>query len=318
MRQTAIMDFLSEGGGPEGGWAPTSERVLNTAELGPDSLPSVPAFDQFSARRSGSSPVRTAEKAEPGPRPLTAEDLAALEAVTRSEPAPRTATGPPPPAKPPPRPEPEPPGPPVRDPDFIPTWPPEGHTAWIRADHRPPRTGRAGLGAAVLRYGRRAMGLVLVLAVASVASWYFVPRPGGPAVAATWDPSVVPTAAFVAHQERLPWKHPVRVVFLPRSAYEQRFGESLASVHSRPGPAGTGMAQFVPSGQVVYMNGSSLDIYARYALAGQLTEALRSEYPGLASAAAVQAQALRVQAMFVRQLSTTQVHALHVEQARGA
>jgi hypothetical protein len=33
MRQTAIMDFLSDLRGHEGGWAPTSERVLQTSSV---------------------------------------------------------------------------------------------------------------------------------------------------------------------------------------------------------------------------------------------------------------------------------------------
>jgi hypothetical protein len=376
MRQTAIMDFLADGRGGAAVWAPTSERVLQTAELSgggdcgvaaataslsqflaapaaPDSLPSVPAFDQFSARRSGLGPAATEVVRTTGPPALTADDLDALEDLTYAElaaargvdpaaverltgvrlgrPPARPGLGPPPPHLPnepataPPAPaltQPgpvgAPPPPAAPAPDALPTWPPPGHMA--PAGHHPlrPRSRWAGLRRGSFRRRRRALGAIALLAVAAAAAWYFLLRPGAPSTPSAWDSRVVPTVAFVAHQERLAWKHPVRVVFLPKSEYQARFGETLASAQSRPGPAGRDVAEYVASGPVVYVNGASLDFYARYALVGQLTEALRAQYPGSASAALVRANAIRVQSAYLSDLSAAQVRALRAEQARDA
>ena len=368
MRQTAIMDFLADWRGPDGTWAPTSERVLHTAELGsdtgaaapavaaataslaqflagpadPDSLPSVPSFDQFSARPGRFGSIRPEEPASAGPYPLTTEDFDALEDLTYAElaqargvdpaaierlsgvklerppgrpaPAPPLPTPTPPPPRPAVRPvaaaPPPPPPPAAPAAPVLPTWPPEGHAgAPVRARQQWPRRRRAPL------RPFRVIAAVALLGAVAAAAWYFLLRPSGPSTPSGWDGRVASTVAFVAHEERLPWKHPVRVVFLSRAGFQQRFGELLASAQSRPGPVGTDVADYEASGQVVYVSGDSLDYYGRYALAGQLTEALRAQYPGSASAAMTRAQALRIQTVYLSELSPAQLRALRAEQA---
>ena len=351
MRQTAIMDFLSDGRGQGGGWVPTSERVLQAGELTgesdaveaatasltqfvsppgvTDSLPSVPAFDQFSARRSAMGPVVTQERPPTTAPTLTPDDLAALEELTNAElvqargTAPAPASSPAPPIAPPtaapstpapprirprPVPAPAPPSTPARD--ILPTWPPGGHVvpAWqYQAPNRRPGSG--------FRPGR-ILAVLVLLALAGGVAWYFLLRPQPRPAPSAWDPRVSSTVAFVSHVERLSWKHPVSVVFLSRSGFQQKFRASIAAAGSRPEPAGIDVVQYVPSSRVVYVLGTSLDYYGRYALAGQLTEALRAQYPASASTAFVRAQAVRVQATFLSGLSADQIQSFLAEQAR--
>jgi hypothetical protein len=381
MRQTAIMDFLSDLRGHDGGWAPTSERVLQTDQLGrevneppepvlaaataslakfrtgpsdPDSLPSVPSFDRHSARPSHLGPLGTPteEPGSPAAPVLSADDLDALADLTYAElarvrgidpaaverlsnvklgrPTPRPASAPAPPHPGPPAPipapapvatAPAPPRPPARPvvappppaARALPTWPPEGHVPQPTAQyHRPswPKPRRSG------RPARRVLAALVVVAVAAAAAWYFVVRPAAPSAPSAWDPRVVSTVALVAHADGLAWKHPVRVVFLARSSYQERFSPAPGSARRGSAPAGTDVARYVPSSRTVYMSGSNLDYYSRFALTGQLAEALRAQYPGPADAALTRALATRAQDAYLSKLSAAQLRVLQVEQAQ--
>ena len=168
------------------------------------------------------------------------------------------------------------------------------------------------------RRTRRALALLALIALGGGAGWYFFLRPKAPSTTSAWDPRVASTVAFVSHEEGLAWKHPIQVQFLSHASYQARFGESLASAGAQAGPVGSDVAEYVPARGVVYVSGATLDYYSRLALTGQLAEALRDQYPGSASAAAVRILAGKAQSSYLSELSAAQIRALHVEQAQHA
>jgi hypothetical protein len=154
------------------------------------------------------------------------------------------------------------------------------------------------------------MGLLALVALAGGVAWYLAFRPHPPHSPVAWYARVVSAAVFVGHEQHLSRKHPVTVSFLADGAFQARFGESLAAARPGPGPAGTGLAQYVSSADTIFVRGTSVDFLTRYALVGQLVEALRGQYASGADAA-------QAQAAYVRSLTPAQVQTLRAEQARG-
>jgi hypothetical protein len=112
------------------------------------------------------------------------------------------------------------------------------------------------------------MGLLALVALAGGVAWYLAFRPHPPHSPVAWYARVVSAAVFVGHEQHLSRKHPVTVSFLADGAFQARFGESLAAARPGPGPAGTGLAQYVSSADTIFVRGTSVDFLTRYALVG--------------------------------------------------
>jgi hypothetical protein len=124
---------------------------------------------------------------------------------------------------------------------------------------------------------------------------------------------VAPIASFVQHQRGLIWKHSLRVSFLSSQAYADRFGASSPS-----SPGGSNVAHYDSSDDQVYVEGTPIDLYQLFALAGQLTEALDGQYGGSVPTSAAYVEAAEIQAAYVRTLPVSAVQALESQARAGS
>jgi hypothetical protein len=173
----------------------------------------------------------------------------------------------------------------------------------VPSKYRPYPGRRSGLATVV--------ALVLIVAIAGAAAWQFVLKPKS-AWPAHWDPRVASIAAFVQTHAAVTWKHPVRIVFESKAA----FAVDAAAAPAGPSPQGASVARYVPADATVYVNGTAVNVYAKVALTGQLTEALEAQYLSSASPA-IDREAAKVQAAMIQSLPATQAALLLQQTPRG-